>query len=104
MENKNIDSKWSKIAITGFVLSITLIWAYGLGSITAIILGIVSIIKINKSSGKLKGKGFSIASIILGFIGLIICAIPLWILTVALWKTITRFISWLISFVLRKIG
>jgi hypothetical protein len=88
MEN----SKWSKTAITGFITSI--LWIYGLGSITAIILGIISIIKVNKSNGKLKGKGFSIASIILGLIGLIIGAIPLWILTVAVRETLGRYFPW----------
>lgn len=98
MENKNIDSKWSKTAIVGFIVSIVLIWAYGLGPILAIILGIVSIIKINKSKGELKGMGFSIASIILGIIGLLIGTIPLWIITVACWKTSTHLINRLLLF------
>lgn len=78
-QNKNSNSKWSKTAIIGFILSF--LWIYGLGSILAIILGIISTQKINRSNGKLKGKGFSIASIILGGIGLIL---PLWILSAVL--------------------
>ena len=74
MKSKNSNSKWSKTAIAGFVLSI--LWIYGLGSLSAIILGIISTRKINRGKGKLKGKGFSIASIILGSIGLVF---PLWI-------------------------
>ncbi len=78
-------SRRSKTAVIGFILSI--LWLYGLGSIFAVILGIISIRKIKRSNGELKGEGFAITSIILGGIGLIL---PLWILTSVIWTIITR--------------
>jgi hypothetical protein len=84
-QNKNSNSKWSKTAIIGFILSIPGLplglSSLGILPVLSIILGVISIRKINRSNGKLKGKGFSIASIILGGIGLIL---PLWILSAVL--------------------
>ncbi|MDD5455284.1 MAG: DUF4190 domain-containing protein [Candidatus Ratteibacteria bacterium] len=84
MKNENKNLPWSKLAIWAFISSFT--WIYGIGSLLAIILGIVSIRKINRSN-KLKGKGLAIAGIILGGIGLIL---PLWILTSVIWTIIAR--------------
>lgn len=83
MEKEKTKLMWSKTAIVGFILS--LLWIYGIGSLAAVVLGIISLRKINRSN--LKGKSFSIASIILGGIGLIL---PLWILTAVLWTIIAN--------------
>lgn len=84
-ENTNSQQRWSNTAIIGFILSI--LWIYGFGSLIAVILGTISIIKINKNSDTVKGKGFAIAGIILGGLGLIL---PLWILTSVIWTMIAR--------------
>ncbi len=85
MENENKNLRWSKLAIGSFVFSF--IWIYGIGSLIAIIGGIISIRDINKKNKKLKGKGFAIVGIILGIIGLIL---PLWILISVIWTIIAR--------------
>jgi hypothetical protein len=85
MENKNINSRWSKLSIVSFIVSI--LWIYGIASLVAIISGIISIRKINRSADKIRGKGLAIAGIILGGIGLII---PLLILTSVIWTMIAR--------------
>ncbi|MBU0534442.1 MAG: hypothetical protein KJ887_06580 [Candidatus Omnitrophica bacterium] len=93
MDNNSINSRWSKLAIIGFIVSISgLILGMGLSSfgtipLLSILLGIISIIKINKNSDNLRGKGFAIAGIILGGLGLIL---PLWILTSVIWTMIAR--------------
>ncbi|MCK4905348.1 DUF4190 domain-containing protein [bacterium] len=93
MDNNSINSRWSKTAIVSFIVSISgLILGMGLSSfgtipLLSILLGIISIIKINKSSDNLRGKGFAIAGIILGGLGLIL---PLWILTSVIWTMIAR--------------
>jgi hypothetical protein len=88
---KNNNSKWSKTAIIGFIVSIPgLILglsSFGIIPLLSILLGIISIIKINKNSDTVKGKGFAIAGIILGGLGLIL---PLWILTSVIWTIIAR--------------
>ena len=84
-ENTNSQQRWSNTAIIGFILSI--LWIYGFGSLIAVILGTISIIKINKNSDTVKGKGFAITGIILGGLGLIL---PLWILTSVIWTMIAR--------------
>lgn len=93
MDNNSINSRWSKTAIVSFIVSISgLILGMGLSSLgtiplLSILLGIISIIKINKSNDNLRGKGFAIAGIILGGLGLIL---PLWILTSVIWTMIAR--------------
>jgi hypothetical protein len=54
----------SGLAIAAFILGITSFFTYGLTIIPAIILGIVSIVIIEKSGGKLTGRGFAIVGII----------------------------------------
>ena len=55
--------KTSRLAIASFVLGILSLPLLLLAAIPAIILGIVSLIKIKKSAGQLKGKGLAIAGI-----------------------------------------
>ena len=57
--------KTSGLAIASFVLGILGFCTFFITSIPAIILGIVGFVKIGKSGGKLKGKGFAIAGIVL---------------------------------------
>ncbi len=93
MENKNSNSRWSKLAIIGFILSIIgLIYGLGLSSfgiipLSSIVLCGIGIRKINRSADKIKGKGLAIAGIILGGLGLIL---PILISTSVLWTIITR--------------
>ena len=91
MEKEN--SRWSKTAIAGFILSIIgLLMGLGLSSFgilpaSSLILGILSIRKIKRSENKIRGKGLAIVAIILGSIGLII---PLWILISVIRTSIAR--------------
>jgi hypothetical protein len=59
--------KKSGMAIASFVLGILGFCTFFITSIPAIILGIVALLKIGKSAGKLKGNGFAIAGIVLAF-------------------------------------
>jgi len=94
MENKDINSRWSKLAIIGFIVSIMgLIIGLGLSSFGAlpllsIILCVIGLRKINRSADKIRGKGLAVTGIILGGLGLIF---PLWILTSVIWTIIARF-------------
>jgi hypothetical protein len=65
------ETKTSSAAIWSLILgilSITCLWL--LGSIPAIILGILSIKKINASGGSLTGKGMGVAGIVTGSVGI----------------------------------
>ena len=59
----NPDAKTSGLAITALVLAILSVFTFFLTMIPAIIFGIVALVKIEKSSGRLKGKGLAIAGI-----------------------------------------
>lgn len=61
----DLGSKTSGLAIASFVLGMLGFCTFFITSIPAIILGIVGFVKIGKSGGKLKGKGFAIAGIVL---------------------------------------
>lgn len=74
----NPDAKTSGQAVWSLalgILSITCLWI--LGSIPAIILGIMSIRKVDRSGGALKGKGMGIAGIVTGGAGVLLGLIPL---------------------------
>ncbi len=58
-------AKTSGLAIASFVLGTLSFCTFFITSIPAIILGIVGLVKIGKSGGKLKGNGFAIAGIVL---------------------------------------
>jgi hypothetical protein len=64
MQAPNPDLKTSNMAIAAMVLGITSIFTCGLTTIPAIILGIVSLVRIEKSGGSLTGRGFAIAGIV----------------------------------------
>jgi len=57
------DAKTSGLAITALVLGILSFFTFFITALPAIILGIVGLVKIEKSGGKLKGNGLAIAGI-----------------------------------------
>jgi len=69
-----IKKKTPGLAIASLVMGIFSL--YGLGSILAIIFGIISLNKIKKDKN-LKGEGFAIAGIVLGIVGIIVLTILL---------------------------
>lgn len=72
------DAKTSGLAIASLVLAILTFCTFFITAIPALILGIVSLVKIEKSAGQLKGKGLAIAGI----------AVPAALLPVALMMAI----------------
>lgn len=58
-----VEGKTSGLAITSFVLGMMSLFCAILTGIPAIICGIISLVKISKSRGRLKGNGFAIAGI-----------------------------------------
>ncbi len=65
--------KTSGLAIAALVLGILSFFSLGLTAIPALIFGIISLVKIEKSGGRITGRGFAIAGIVtpvLGFIPL----------------------------------
>ena len=77
-------AKTSRLAIASFVLAVLSPFTCLTTAIPAIILGIVSLVKIQKSSGQLKGSGLAIAGIAIGPVSLPIVALLLGILMPAL--------------------
>ena len=61
----DLGSKTSGMAIASFVLGMLGFCTFFITAIPAIILGIMGLVKIGKSGGKLKGNGFAIAGIVL---------------------------------------
>ena len=64
--NQSIPTKYNKLSITGFVLSIISIFGIVLSGLVGFILGIIALVQIKHT--KEKGKGLAIAAIIIGFI------------------------------------
>ncbi|HXA30758.1 MAG TPA: DUF4190 domain-containing protein [Acidimicrobiales bacterium] len=62
-------AKYSGLAIASLVLSI--IWLGGIGAILAVIFAIIALRQIAASQGRLKGRGLSIAGLIVGIIGIL---------------------------------
>lgn len=60
--------KTSKLAVWSFVLSLFGLFTFMVTALPAIICGIVSLVKISKSNGRLKGKGYAITGIVLPFV------------------------------------
>jgi hypothetical protein len=52
-----------------------LLWLCGIGSLGAIILGVVALRQIARSQGTLTGKSLAIVGLLLGFVGLAICTL-----------------------------
>jgi hypothetical protein len=81
------DAKNSALAVTSLILAILSFCTFLITAPLAIILGIVGLIKIEKSQGKLKGRGIAIAGIALPGIALPIVAILMGIMMPALART-----------------
>ncbi len=69
--------KTSGLAIAALVLGILTFFTFGITAIPALILGIISLVKIEKSGGRLTGRGFAIAGIVVPVLGFIPLAILL---------------------------
>ena len=78
------DAKTSGLAITSLVLAILSPFTCLLTAIPAIILGIVALVKIEKSAGRLKGKGLAISGIAVPGVALPVVAMLMGILMPAL--------------------
>ncbi len=63
----------SGLAIAALILSI--VWIGGLGSLLAVVLGIVALTQIAKARGSLGGKGVSIAAVVIGGLGIVVTAL-----------------------------
>ena len=79
--------KVSGMAIAAMVLGILGIFTCGLTAIPAIILGIVSLVRIEKSGGSLTGRGFAIAGIVAPCVMLPLIALLMGIMMPALART-----------------
>lgn len=69
-------AKYSGLAIASLVLSI--VWLGGIGAILAVIFAIIALRQIAASQGRLRGRGLSIAGLIVGIVGVLGAAL-LWI-------------------------
>ena len=79
--------KSSGMAIAAMVLGIMSIFTCALTAIPAIILGIVSLVRIEKSGGSLTGRGFAIAGIVVPSVSLPLIALLMGIMMPALART-----------------
>lgn len=59
--------KTNGLAVTSMILGI--LWVCWLGSILAVIFGHVALSQIKKSNGTQQGRGFAIAGLVLGYLG-----------------------------------
>ena len=64
---RTVVAKTNGMAIASMVLGI--VWVYWIGSILAIIFGIIAKRQIDESNGAQTGRGMAIAGIVLGWIG-----------------------------------
>jgi prepilin-type processing-associated H-X9-DG protein len=87
MQAPNLGIKTSNMAIAALVLGILSIFTCGLTTIPAIILGIVSLVRIEKSGGSLTGSGFAIAGIVVPCVLLPLIALFMGIMMPALART-----------------
>lgn len=71
--------KMSSLAIAAFLLGIISFFTFGLTIIPAIILGIISIIIIEQSGGKITGRGFAIMGIVIAMLVFLINFVPLFL-------------------------
>ncbi len=87
IQTPGLGVKTSGMAIAALVLGILSIFTCALTTIPAIILGIVSLVKIEKSGGRLTGRGFAIAGIVVPVVMVPIIALLMGILMPALART-----------------
>ncbi len=69
--------KTSGLAIAALLLGILSFFTCGITAIPAIILGIVGLVKIEKSGGRITGRGFAIVGIVVPVLGLLLMGILL---------------------------
>lgn len=81
------EAKTSGLAIASLVMAILSPFSCLLTGIPAVILGIVALVKIDKSAGRLKGKGFAVAGIAIPPASLPMVALLLGIMMPALART-----------------
>ena len=67
--------KTNSLAIASFVLGI--VWVYWIGSILALVFGYVALRQIRQAHGWQQGRGFAIAGVVLGWIGVAALALVL---------------------------
>ncbi|MCK5600515.1 DUF4190 domain-containing protein [Candidatus Pacearchaeota archaeon] len=65
-------AKTSRLAIAALVLGILSVFTFGLILLPAVICGVIAMVKVSKSGGALKGKGFAIAGIVVSVVTLLI--------------------------------
>jgi hypothetical protein len=70
--------KMSSLAIAAFLFGIVSLFTFGLTIVPAIILGIISIVIIERSGGRVTGKGFAITGIIIAVLVFLINFVPLY--------------------------
>ena len=87
IQTPSVGVKSSGMAIAALVLGILSIFTCALTAIPAIILGIVSLVRIEKSGGSLTGRGFAIAGIIVPAVALPVIALLMGIMMPALART-----------------
>ncbi|MCE5339828.1 MAG: DUF4190 domain-containing protein [Planctomycetaceae bacterium] len=80
-------AKTSKLAIWSFVLSLMGLFTFMVTALPAIICGIIGLVKISKSNGRLRGKGYAITGIVVPVAYSIILPLMLAILLPALVRT-----------------
>ena len=83
----NENAKTSGLAVSSLILGILGFFTVGLAAITGLILGIVGMNSIKKSSGNLKGRGLALSGIITSSVALILMPMMLAIIMPALAKT-----------------
>jgi hypothetical protein len=66
------DVRTSGLAIAALVLGILSFFTCGITAIPAVILGIISLVKIEKSSGRITGRGFAVSGIVISAIALLV--------------------------------
>ena len=62
-------ARYSGLAIASLVLSI--VWLGGIGAILAVIFAILALKRVAASNGRLRGKGLSIAGLVIGIVGIV---------------------------------
>ena len=62
-----VQPRTNGLAIASLVLGIT--WVWWIGSLLAVIFGVIALKQIEESNGTQTGKGMAIAGLVLGFVG-----------------------------------
>jgi NADH:ubiquinone oxidoreductase subunit K len=70
-----VQQKISGLAIASFVLGLAGPFTNGVCALIGLPLGIVALVQINRSQGKLDGKGFAIAGIVISAVMIAVCVV-----------------------------